>query len=118
MSQTQLTNAQKNQYRNKRRNNTAEPIVVINHLDKNRDVKAMVDNLLAKSAFSDASSIFVVVQSDDNEAGNSSDGRNSTICIQMSENPTKWKNKIGGNPGIRIFKHNLKYSINHYYIYI
>ncbi|PZC74830.1 hypothetical protein B5X24_HaOG207094 [Helicoverpa armigera] len=68
-----------------------EPVVVINHLNNDRDITNMVDRLLSRSEFSDASSIFVVVPSDDNEADNSSDGRNSTICVQMSANPMKWK---------------------------
>uniref|UniRef100_A0A2A4JKV7 Uncharacterized protein n=1 Tax=Heliothis virescens TaxID=7102 RepID=A0A2A4JKV7_HELVI len=55
-----------------------------------QDIKNMVDQLLSISEFSDASSIFVVVPSDDNEVDTSSDGRNSTICIQMSANPMKW----------------------------
>lgn len=87
MSQTDLSSMHKKKGKNKQKPKNGEPIVVINHLNSGRDITTMVDELLAKNEFSGASSIFIVVPSDDNEAGNSSDIHNSTICIQLSENP-------------------------------
>lgn len=71
--------------------NTGEPVLVINNLNSEHDITTMVDQLLSKNEFSDASSIFVVVPtSDDNDSDESLESVSSTICIQVSERIKHW----------------------------
>lgn len=71
--------------------NTGDPVIVINDLNSEHDITTMVDQLLSKNEFSDASSIFVVVPtSDDNDSDDSKETVNSTICIQVSEQVKHW----------------------------
>lgn len=66
-----------------------DPIVVISNMDSDLDISTLVNQLLSRNEFSDASSIFVVVPSlDDTESELKSD--TSTICIQLSKHQPSW----------------------------
>ncbi|CAH0703145.1 unnamed protein product [Spodoptera exigua] len=78
--------------KHKQRTRNGEPIVVINHLNSERDITTIVDELLAKNDFSDVSSIFVLVPSEDNDADGSTDFLKS--CTTISENQILYR---GGN---------------------
>ncbi|CAH0577776.1 unnamed protein product [Chrysodeixis includens] len=76
--------------------NTGEPVIVINNLNSEHDITTMVDHLLSKNEFSDASSIFVVVPTSDDSDG-SLDSVDSTICIQEFEYVNQWNRNQCGN---------------------
>ncbi|XP_021194543.3 uncharacterized protein LOC110379260 isoform X1 [Helicoverpa armigera] len=72
--------------RNKKNINSHEPVIVINNLNSERDITAIVDRLLSNNEFSDASSIILVVPtSDDNDSDRSAHSLRSPLCIQLSE---------------------------------
>lgn len=87
-----------------RKTNKGQPIVFISYMDSENDITKMVHQLLSENEFSDASSIFLVVPtSDDNDSETSSDS--SSICIQF-KNCQKWNQKQCDikNPGKLTFR--------------
>lgn len=71
-----------------------EPIIVVNYVNYSEDyLRTMVEDILNSQEFGDDSSIFVVVPSIMDDTENSIHDKNSTICIQLSTNPLKWKHK-------------------------
>ena len=92
LSETKLDIKHNKQLTKTRNTTNGEPVVVVSNLDSDQDITTMVDQLLSNDEFSQASSIFVVVPtSDDNDSVYSSDC--STICIQASQHCPKWNPK-------------------------
>ncbi|KAF9421703.1 hypothetical protein HW555_002384 [Spodoptera exigua] len=75
-------------YNSKRRERqkNKEPVIVINNLDGKHDIEAMVNQILAQQELSNASSLFVVVPTSEENIPNPMIAPpRSTVCVQLSE---------------------------------
>ncbi|KAJ0183979.1 hypothetical protein K1T71_000402 [Dendrolimus kikuchii] len=80
-----------------------EPIFVINDLNSDHHIMAMVDQIISQKLVEDTSSIFVVVPtSDECDTDTSYKTFSSTICINMSKIFTKFSNNDENNDNTKL----------------
>lgn len=92
MSSTNPSSVNKTKINSTYKDNIGEPVIIITNLNSNLDLTSVVDELITKKEFCEASSLFVVVPTSDEEENEiRAVGLGSTQCVQLSENCNNWQ---------------------------
>ncbi|CAB3226412.1 unnamed protein product [Arctia plantaginis] len=99
MSSTNPSSVNETKNNSTYKDNVGEPVIIITNLNSNLDLTSVVDELITKKEFSEASSLFVVVPTSDEEENEIRVlGLGSTQCVQLSENCNNWQNAQDTQP--------------------
>lgn len=92
MSQIKLNNLPESRSEDKLKTKSGQPVVVLNQLNSEIDVTAVVDEILSNKEFCNASSLFVIVPTSDDEDDprKSDDAIDNPTCFHLSKNYNKW----------------------------